>query len=646
MDLLDSYESLSPSPIRNDVAAAVLRSIINAPPFAFAPTERDRLVQLLLRDIGDSIQRSDGKGRLPQQDIGLALLALKILGRAPAASTIISKENNLKVLLGAAETLRDVDNEAADDALRCVANALLLIEKGRATWVNLRGSTHCVNLLEKTTSPTCIFLCSRILFLSTASAASELLKGLLDHPADSTSGGTHDSNAQQDIINIISNQLDFLLSSILQNTLMSKEAMTDLLKLTFNLLCHWPKIAPDAEDSSQDSGNDVERATPELADEDRPVLGERWTKRLDGILPSLRRVFIGLPPVSPAPLAAPLAHVLHALLPIPVSDRLYSVWFPEQDVLVSNESSNIGSSNIAAIPPDTHSQVSCGSVSSTGTTLIKGKEKDGEFRGAFDRALSMLTPRLSLSSRSPSPSPQVSKEAELPPTTPEVLRRSVELLDMSLAHYLPGNVDPDDASVRRICVQEDVQLDHVLTPLVLLLTKFCKSNVSCRKCFREHILPSNLDRSSSIEGRANALGRCVRLMACVNHPQLKDAVGELLFIACDSDAQALSGQIGYGNAAGFLFNKGILSAPPSGSSSGASAVTDPSVNPITGMIQREQPSEPEMTDEEKEREAEKLFVLFERLEKSGGMENPIKKALHEGKLEKYTGRPNKDEDSD
>lgn len=86
----------------------------------------------------------------------------------------------------------------------------------------------------------------------------------------------------------------------------------------------------------------------------------------------------------------------------------------------------------------------------------------------------------------------------------------------------------------------------------------------------------------------------------------------------------------------------MLPAPPQGPSSGADAA-DARVNPITGMIQREQPPAPEMTDEEKEREAEKLFVLFERLEKAGGMENPIKKAFHEGKLEKYNMK--KDEDN-
>lgn len=151
-------------------------------------------------------------------------------------------------------------------------------------------------------------------------------------------------------------------------------------------------------------------------------------------------------------------------------------------------------------------------------------------------------------------------------------------------------------------------------------------------------------------------------MACVNHTQLKDAAGELLFVVCDSDgnhllnyflvevltlllAEIMSSLIGYGNAAGYLFNRGMLPAPPQGPSSGAGP-SDSSINPITGMVQRELPPGPEMTDEEKEREAEKLFVLFERLEKAGGMENPLRKALHEGKLEKYNDRIREVDDSD
>jgi len=42
-----------------------------------------------------------------------------------------------------------------------------------------------------------------------------------------------------------------------------------------------------------------------------------------------------------------------------------------------------------------------------------------------------------------------------------------------------------------------------------------------------------------------------------------------------------------------------------------------------------------MTDEEKERETEKLFVLFDRLEKTGMLpssQNPIRKAIQQGKM--------------
>ena len=98
--------------------------------------------------------------------------------------------------------------------------------------------------------------------------------------------------------------------------------------------------------------------------------------------------------------------------------------------------------------------------------------------------------------------------------------------------------------------------------------------------------------------------------------------------------------MGYGNVAGFLFSKGVMSPPPQPSTS-SNAVYGPStsstgapINPITGIAQ--QPvTVTDMTDEEKEREAEKLFVLFDRLEKSGAIQpdqNPIRKAAEQGKL--------------
>ena len=77
--------------------------------------------------------------------------------------------------------------------------------------------------------------------------------------------------------------------------------------------------------------------------------------------------------------------------------------------------------------------------------------------------------------------------------------------------------------------------------------------------------------------------------------------------------------------------------PPANSSGAAGPTATPSgvpINPITGVA--EKPAPPiEMSDEEKEREAEKLFVLFDRLEKSGAIpkeSNPIRQAIQQGKL--------------
>ena len=61
------------------------------------------------------------------------------------------------------------------------------------------------------------------------------------------------------------------------------------------------------------------------------------------------------------------------------------------------------------------------------------------------------------------------------------------------------------------------------------------------------------------------------------------------------------------------------------------------INPITGQMKDMEPRDngPEMTDEEKEREAERLFVLFERLKATGVMEvvNPVEQAAREGRFE-------------
>lgn len=94
-----------------------------------------------------------------------------------------------------------------------------------------------------------------------------------------------------------------------------------------------------------------------------------------------------------------------------------------------------------------------------------------------------------------------------------------------------------------------------------------------------------------------------------------------------NDAAAkLSTEIGYGNAAGLLFRKGLTGPPEARIEEVADESTDiesmnarEDRNPITSL---QPPSDPQadplegLTQEEKEREAERLFVLFDRMERN------------------------------
>lgn len=72
-----------------------------------------------------------------------------MLGKMPVGSQVIAEPTNLKTLLGFSRSFKN-DPEAGNEALRCVANALLLIERARGTWTDkeVGGGDACVDLLN------------------------------------------------------------------------------------------------------------------------------------------------------------------------------------------------------------------------------------------------------------------------------------------------------------------------------------------------------------------------------------------------------------------------------------------------------------------------------------------------------------------
>ncbi|KAI4206457.1 MAG: hypothetical protein LQ346_001083 [Caloplaca aetnensis] len=193
------------------------------------------------------------------------------------------------------------------------------------------------------------------------------------------------------------------------------------------------------------------------------------------------------------------------------------------------------------------------------------------------------------------------------------------------------------------------QLETLATPLVTLLRKvfeFAPSNV--RPHMQTALLPTNSERSQPL-GQSNTLAaRLLRLSNSPVAPSLRESVASLLFELSDKDATSFVRNVGYGFAAGFLMTHD-LPVPASATEGWSTArgngdlgekltsVDGKEINPVTGQIRETEPeaSGQEMTEEEKEKEAERLFILFERLKATGvvNVKNPVEQAVQEGRFE-------------
>ncbi|KAK4238095.1 guanine nucleotide exchange factor synembryn-like protein [Achaetomium macrosporum] len=229
-----------------------------------------------------------------------------------------------------------------------------------------------------------------------------------------------------------------------------------------------------------------------------------------------------------------------------------------------------------------------------------------------------------------------------PPAEPtRIADRLIHLLDLSMKSYT------------------DTDLDQAVTPLICVLSAVYEhappesdratAGDTVRSFIRSRLLPTEEDRKSVL-GKTDSLpSRLLRNWTNPLAPQFRSAVGHLYFDISGKDAAKFIENVGYGYASGFLFENGIPLPPGAmeqggegstsrrdGGGAGGGGARRP-VNPITGQFLDEEklPDLPEMTMEEKEREAERLFVLFERLKQTGVMsvQNPVEKAVQEGRFE-------------
>lgn len=196
-----------------------------------------------------------------------------------------------------------------------------------------------------------------------------------------------------------------------------------------------------------------------------------------------------------------------------------------------------------------------------------------------------------------------------------------------------------DLLTRSTTAYANEELESSVTPLVSTIRAIHEqAPAEVKNSIRERLLPTEADRTQVL-GRTNSLPSWL-LKNSTNPitPQLRDVISNLFFEMSDKDASKFVENVGYGFASGFLFNRN-LPIPPnvSEASNTTQGSSDRPVNPITGQFldAETQPEGPEMTEAEREREAERLFVLFERLRANGviSAENPVRTAVQEGRFE-------------
>ncbi|ORX72706.1 hypothetical protein DL89DRAFT_254891 [Linderina pennispora] len=185
-----------------------------------------------------------------------------------------------------------------------------------------------------------------------------------------------------------------------------------------------------------------------------------------------------------------------------------------------------------------------------------------------------------------------------------LLSTMTQLIDQCIA---------DLSSSPNRAVSEERQIE--VAPVVLVLLRVITENPEARTRIFDDIYPQGADYTQLPEDRPGTSSKLVRIMKSPQGGQ---------------DARQFVMAVGYGNAAGYMLARGI-EIPTDLMNKGGSDAKDQGHRPSDGQLA-------EMTDEEKEREAERLFVLFERLNKTGiiKVENPVRAAYESGQIQEMS----------
>ncbi|KAI5803745.1 guanine nucleotide exchange factor [Geopyxis carbonaria] len=447
---------------------------------------------------------------------------LKVFGRDPKGSDPIFTREGIETLCKHGFIANDDDVASAREALRCLANALLVVPKTRQIFVDLGFPEKAAKKFESDSADD-EFLLARILLMITYGTTQDLQSLVTEQGLEQSIDNAIERHAKRH-------------SDAKSISPMEDMALIETLKLIFNL-SHFVAADKKQKAEAEASEKDLEKTEP-------PVDAKQglFVKSIPNLFQLLR-----LRKLPTFPLQPPVSSIINALL--------------GADLLVSN-------------------------------TLAFPAENETIH-----------------------------------------MERLVEILDKSI-----------DPKFTKIGAPSGEKWDEAGVPLITLFRNILGVAPEGVKTYlKSKLLPCEEERNQPLGKGTTLAARLLQLSAAAAAANTREHISNLLYELSSKSPEEFIQNIGYGYASGFLLSHNFpipasaLGSDAAASSSAASASRP--VNPITGQALDAEPRSSDpfagMSEEEKEREAERLFVLFERLKKTGvvDIKNPVEQAIDEGRFE-------------
>ncbi|PWN36222.1 uncharacterized protein FA14DRAFT_52984 [Meira miltonrushii] len=598
--VVDAYLESPPSTRQSntscDTASDPILALFSITPHQFAVIGNVRIKKLARAVLADLASE---ECKWPTSVRVAAWKTMKEFSRIPASSLALSDEAQVQRLIrvlisfrdrlhSANETSTSKDDsevEQLDLALRVLNNVLFQQAESRQIFAkSIDGIRCCLDLLENPGTPMIVFLSARLIFYATLSPSNTLREAV----------------QSTQLVEVFTIRLSALLQQPQSSEVEMAEA--EILKAFFNVGLHLPRMTETKNGNQAGEEHFDEVLLPFLAPTVRLLADVR---RRNGT-PELR---------------SPYTNAIAVLLNFPV--------YPYEETWRTGLL-------LVAVDDTQHTEMN-GKMAKLRSSSGGGSESD---RSSTTSAMSRSRKAASAFFRSPFNRQSSQKNVHLPNSESPLLKTLLDMVDTFCKKHFSGK-DIDDHHATR---NEEEDLQAIGEPALLLLRKLANGSEKFRLIAKSRILPESIDRKIGLDKREDLTGILIRLMGSQNYPRLARASGEALLAICGGRASQMTAEIGYGPCAGFLTNIGQAHAVPESEMKDSSGRP---IDPITGKVlptteemvrQDAESGFSQMTEEEKEAEAERLFGLFDRLDKTGIIKvdkssNPMQKAVDSGRFQ-------------